>query len=67
MVVPGSDHAARVSVRALGLKPGSSFYVSVAAVDAEGHESLYAYPEYRCSSSGGCSVPRGALDVTATR
>lgn len=52
-------------VEDLGLPPGSSFFISVAAVDAAGHESLFAYPEYRCSAS--CVVPAGALNVTATR
>lgn len=65
-VVPGSERSTKVSVtRNLGVPRGSSFYVSVAAVDAEGHESLYAYPEYRCGSSG-CGVRSGSLDVTAT-
>ena len=40
-----------------------AFFVSVAAVDAEGHESLFAYPEYRCDASG-CVVQPGSLDVT---
>jgi hypothetical protein len=50
----------------LSLPAGADYFISVAAVDAEGHESLYAYPEYRCSA-GACIVPDGALDVTATR
>jgi hypothetical protein len=37
----------------------------VAAVDAAGHESLFAYPEYRCDA-GGCVVPAAALNITAT-
>lgn len=37
-----------------------------AAVGAAGHESLYAYPEYRCSSSG-CVVQSGSTNITATR
>jgi hypothetical protein len=49
----------------LGIAPGSTFYVSVAAVDAFGHESLFAYPEYRCTAAG-CSVPSDALNVTAS-
>src|SRR5262249_18744710 len=44
--------------------PDGPFFVSVAAVDAAGHESLFAYPEYRCTP-GGCTVPAGAMDVTA--
>jgi acetylornithine deacetylase/succinyl-diaminopimelate desuccinylase-like protein len=49
----------------LGILSGNS-YISVAAVDAAGHESLYAYPEFRCSTRS-CSVPSGSLSVTATR
>jgi len=49
----------------LGIAPGSTFYVSVAAVDAFGHESLFAYPEYRCTAAG-CAVPSDALNVTAS-
>ena len=41
--------------------------LSVAAVDARGHESLYAYSEYRCDASNNCSRPSDALNVTATR
>ena len=40
-------------------------FVSIAAVDAAGHESLYAYPEYRCDSKNRCSQPANALNVTA--
>jgi hypothetical protein len=40
----------------LGLKPGDSFFVSVAAVDKVGHESLFAYSEVRCDSTG-CKIP----------
>ena len=66
-VVPGSERSATVSVtQDLRVARGASFYVSVAAVDADGHESLYAYPEYRCNSSG-CIVPSGSLNVTATK
>jgi len=50
----------------LGLAANATFYVSIAAVDAAGHESLFAYPEYRCTT-GGCAVPQDALDVTAMR
>jgi hypothetical protein len=47
----------------LGIGGASAFFVSVAAVDAQGHESLFAYPEYRCDGTS-CVVPPGALDVT---
>lgn len=65
-VVPASSTSITLSVpNDLGI-PSGSYYVSVAAVDVGGHESLYAYPEYRCNSSS-CSVPSGSLDVTRTR
>lgn len=67
VVVPATDLSARLSRSDLGLPSGTSYYVSVAAVDAAGHESLYAYPEYRCSNWSGCYVPSGSLNVTATR
>ena len=50
----------------LGIEGGGAFHVSVAAVDAAGHESLFAYPEYRCDSTS-CVVPPGSLDITAQR
>ena len=50
----------------LGIPPATPYYVSIAAVDAAGHESLYAYPEYRCDSTNTCSQPADALNVTAT-
>ena len=66
-VVSDSVNSATVRVlEDLGIPVWTSYYVSVAAVDAAGHESLYAYPEYRCNSYS-CRVPSGSLDVTATR
>jgi len=53
-----------ISPQALGLNSGDSFYVSVSAVDAQGHESLFAYPEVRCDSTG-CAIPAYAYNVTA--
>jgi hypothetical protein len=53
-----------ISPQTLGLSPGDSFYISVASVDAQGHESLFAYPEVRCDSNA-CSIPSYAPDVTA--
>ena len=53
-----------ISPQTLGLNPGESFYVSVSAVDARGHESLFAYPEVRCDSSS-CAIPAYAYNVTA--
>ena len=66
-VVPGTATTADARVNEdLGIAEGADYFVSVAAVDGGGHESLYAYPEYRCGPNG-CVVPDGALDVTATR
>jgi hypothetical protein len=52
-----------VAVSDLGLAGEPAFFVSVAAVDSQGHESLFAYPEFRCDSAG-CVVQPGSLDVT---
>jgi hypothetical protein len=62
--VPGNVASVTVSVADLGLSDAPSFFVTVAAVDAQGHESLSAYPEYRCDTAG-CLVQAGSLDVTA--
>jgi hypothetical protein len=51
----------------VGEPPATAYYVSIAAVDAAGHKSLYAYPEYRCDSTNTCSQPADALNVTATK
>jgi len=55
VVVDEGDNQA-ISPRALGLNPGDSFFVSVATVDSNGHESLFAWPEVRCDSSS-CAIP----------
>ena len=34
-----------------------------ASVDEDGHESLFAFPEVRCDSSG-CAVPAGMSSAT---
>lgn len=65
VVVPGDAVASTLSLGALGI-PSGTLYISAAAVDAAGHESLYAYPEYRCTTKS-CSVPAGSLNVTATK
>ena len=66
MVVSGDLTSATADVvQDLGIPPATAYYVSIAAVDAAGHESLYAYPEYRCDSTNTCSQPADALDVTA--
>jgi Peptidase family M28 len=64
LLVPAGGTSATVGASDLGVADAPSFFVSVAAVDAAGHESLFAYPEYRCDPSG-CVVPPAALDVTA--
>lgn len=45
-----------LSPAALGLNSGDTFFVSVASVDSNGHESLFAWPEVRCDSSA-CAIP----------
>ncbi len=47
----------------LGVGGVEAYFVSVAAVDAQGHASLYAYPEMRCDPAG-CVVQDGSLEVT---
>ena len=63
LAVPATTGSMAVSPGDLQLADAAAFFVSVAAVDAEGHESLFAYPEYRCDSSG-CQVQAGSLDTT---
>jgi len=66
LFVPGDLTSATADVsQDLGIPLAAAYYVSIAAVDAVGHESLYAYPEYRCDSTNTCSQPADALDVTA--
>jgi hypothetical protein len=48
----------------LAVDPSAAYYISVAAVDVSGHESAFAYPEYRCDVAS-CAVPPLSLDVTA--
>jgi hypothetical protein len=62
--VSASATSASVTPASLGIGGGASFFVSVAAVDAAGHESLFAYPEFRCSSV--CQIQPGSLDVTTS-
>ena len=50
-----------ITAQELGLQPGDSFFVSVAAVDKLGHESLFAYSEVRCDSTA-CKIPPYAKD-----
>ena len=48
----------------LGFQKGDSFFISVTSVDAQGHESLFAFPEMRCTATS-CLNPAGQL-VPAT-
>jgi Zn-dependent M28 family amino/carboxypeptidase len=63
--VPVGQTSASPSPGSLGVDPSSPYFLSVTAVDTAGHESLFAYPEYRCDPSG-CVVPAAALNITAT-
>jgi hypothetical protein len=62
--VPGDETSRSFTPAELGLAAGESFFISVAAADEQGHESLFAYPEFRCDPSE-CIVPPGSLDVVA--
>jgi hypothetical protein len=53
-----------VTPAALGVDPTQPYFISLAAVDAMGHESLFSYPESRCDTNG-CVVPPAALNPTA--
>jgi len=64
--VESSLTAASLQAADLGIEGDGAFHVSVAAVDAAGHESLFAYPEYRCDSTS-CVVPPGSLEITVQR
>jgi len=67
VVVDGGQTSVQVRIQEdLGIPAGVNFFVSVAAVDSAGHESIYAYPEYRCATTA-CVVPAGALNTTVTR
>ena len=67
VIVAGSQNSAELRTREdLGIPAGEKFFVSVAAADAGGHESLAAYPEYRCELEK-CSIPSGALKIKATQ
>jgi hypothetical protein len=61
---PRTATSKSVTAADLGMAGAAAFFVSVAAVDAQGHESLFAYPEYRCDASS-CVVQPGSTDVKA--
>jgi hypothetical protein len=54
VVTPGSNQI--ITPQQLGFNPGDAFFISVAAVDAAGHESLFAYPEMRCDTTACVAV-----------
>ncbi len=62
--VSAEKTAFEASATDFGILTVEPLYVSVAAVDAAGHESLFAYPELRCDEKQ-CALPPGALEVTA--
>ena len=66
VAVKGKATSRAVTPAELGLPAGQPFLISVAAVDNKGHESLFAYPEFRCDGSS-CAVPAGALAITASK
>jgi hypothetical protein len=66
LTVPASARSRVLTRSDVGLFFGAPFFLSVAAVDSAGHESLFAYPEYRCDAMG-CIVQPGSLDVTARK
>lgn len=66
VTVSGAATSGTVTPEELGLTAGEAYLISVAAVDAKGHESLFSYPEFRCAGSS-CAIPAGALNVTAAR
>jgi hypothetical protein len=53
-----------ITPESLGITPGDAFFISVASVDSDGHESLFAFPEVRCDATG-CAVPAGVATATA--
>jgi len=62
--VPADRASYEASATDFGILTVEPLYVSVAAVDAEGHESQFAYPEIRCDEKQ-CAAPPGAKDPTA--
>jgi len=54
--VPVVGTSATVTPKQLGIHEGESFFISISAVDDVGHESLFAWPEYRCDAAG-CVAP----------
>lgn len=61
--VPPTTLTKSVTPADLGLTGTPAFFISVAAVDATGHESLFAFPEYRCDATS-CIVPPQSVNIT---
>jgi hypothetical protein len=61
--VSGSVTSLTVSATELGLDGTKPFYLSVASMDDSGHESLFAYPEIRCTAAS-CAAPADASQIT---
>jgi hypothetical protein len=55
-----------VTAAQLGIPAGQPFFISVSALGDGHHESLFAYPEFRCDATG-CVIPAGALNTTAAK
>jgi Peptidase family M28 len=49
-------NTASVTPKQLGIRNGESFFITVSALDDVGHESLFAWPEFRCDAAG-CVAP----------
>jgi len=62
--VPADRTSYEASATDFGVLTVEPLYVSVAAVDGEGHESQFAYPELRCDETQ-CVAPPGSRDATA--
>lgn len=58
--VPADVTFRAVSPGELGFERGDSFFISIAAVDSQGHESLFAFPEMRCDANH-CVDPSGIV------
>ena len=56
--VPAEVRLRAVSPGELGFQQGYSFFISIASVDAQGHESLFVFPEMRCTATA-CLTPAG--------
>ena len=56
--------SAFVTAQQLGIPAGQAFFISVSALGDGNHESLFAYPEFRCDATA-CAIPAAALNTTA--